>query len=123
MPRPGAIAGEALGVVLRGKTVTIRYPFEPAVRPERVRGKMKHDLEKCRGCGLCKKDCPASAIEMIPTTETKTKKKPQFDLARCIFCGTCEAHCPAKAIEFTTEFEMACFTPKGQIVVTEDPKE
>jgi NADH-quinone oxidoreductase subunit I len=84
---------------------------------------MKHDLEKCRGCGLCKKDCPAGAIEMIPTTKTKTKKKPEFDLARCIFCGTCEAHCPAKAIEFTTEFELACFTSKGQIVVTEDPKE
>jgi NADH-quinone oxidoreductase subunit I len=123
MPRPGAIAGETLRTIIKGKTATIRYPFEPAIRPDRFRGKMKHDIEKCRGCSLCKKDCPAAAIEMIPSTATKTKKKPQFDLSRCIFCGTCEAHCPAKAIEFTTEFELACFTPKGQIVVSEDPKE
>jgi formate hydrogenlyase subunit 6/NADH:ubiquinone oxidoreductase subunit I len=112
---------EILSTALRGKTATIRYPFQPAVRPQGLRGKMTHSIEKCTGCGLCARDCPASAITMIASTKTKTKKKPEFRLDRCIFCGTCEANCPTKAIEMTTEFELACFDLKTLVVVTADP--
>jgi len=116
---------EILGTVLRRKTATIRYPFQEAVRPERLRGKIEHDIEKCTGCGLCSRDCPATAIEMVPSTKTKTQKKPEFRFDRCIFCGTCEAVCPKKAITMSTSFEMAAFTLKDEhlFVVSEDPEQ
>ena len=116
--------GEILGTVLRRKTATIRYPFQEAVRPERLRGKIEHDIEKCTGCGLCSRDCPATAITMVESTKTKTKKKPEFRFDRCIFCGTCEAVCPKKAITMSTSFEMAAFDLKDPslIVVSEDPE-
>lgn len=125
MPRPGAMEGEILGTVLRRKTATIRYPFQEAVRPERLRGLIAHDIEKCTGCGLCSRDCPATAITMVESTKTKTKKKPEFRFDRCIFCGTCEAVCPKKAITMTNTFEMAAFTLKDEhlVVVSEDPEQ
>jgi hydrogenase-4 component H len=124
MPRPGAMETEILSTVLKGKSATIRYPFQDAVRPERLRGKIEHDIEKCTGCGLCSRDCPATAIEMVPSTKTKTQKKPKFRFDRCIWCGTCEAVCPKKAITLTPDFELAAFTLKDNhlFVVSEDPE-
>ena len=50
------------------------------------------DSEKCRGCGICKKNCPVNAI----TGEVKQPHKIDEDI--CIKCGTCVSKCPFKAI-------------------------
>lgn len=50
------------------------------------------DPEKCRGCGICKKNCPVKAI----TGEVKQPHKIDEDV--CIKCGTCISKCPFKAI-------------------------
>ena len=50
------------------------------------------DPEKCRGCGICKKNCPVNAI----TGEVKQPHKIDEDV--CIKCGTCISKCPFKAI-------------------------
>ena len=50
------------------------------------------DEEKCKGCGLCQKHCPVSAIE----GEAREKRKINQD--KCIKCGTCVASCPFHAI-------------------------
>lgn len=51
------------------------------------------DSEKCRGCGICKKNCPVNAI----TGEVKQAHKIDEDI--CIKCGTCISKCPFKAID------------------------
>ena len=50
------------------------------------------DPTKCKGCGLCKRNCPVSAI----TGETGSPHK--IDPNICIKCGTCADKCPFKAI-------------------------
>ncbi len=50
------------------------------------------DPELCRGCGLCKRNCPVNAIEGEPANKHHIQKE------KCIKCGTCIAKCPFHAI-------------------------
>jgi formate hydrogenlyase subunit 6/NADH:ubiquinone oxidoreductase subunit I len=116
LPRvvPGRILREA---IKKKQRATLMYPFEKAEVMEGSRGKIEHFIEKCTGCGLCARDCPAKAITMIDDTRTKTKKKPEFHYDRCLFCSQCEESCPTKAIKLTTEFELAG-TDRSKMVIS-----
>ena len=50
------------------------------------------DPEKCRGCGLCAKQCPVEAIS------GEIKSPFSINTTKCIKCGACESKCPFKAI-------------------------
>jgi ferredoxin len=74
------------------------------------------DLEKCRGCGLCVKNCPLDAIEVI---DKKAKTKDN-----CVNCGICFRVCTFEAIQKTeerapenitcTHCPVNCSIPQGQ---------
>jgi len=55
--------------------------------------------DKCFGCGMCTKACPADAIYKTDYT-APGKKLPsyQIDPAKCVKCGACIATCKFKAI-------------------------
>ena len=50
------------------------------------------DPEKCKGCGLCKRNCPVGCISGEPG------KTHSIDTEKCIKCGTCITKCPFHAI-------------------------
>lgn len=50
------------------------------------------DPAKCKGCGLCKRNCPVDAIS------GEIKQAHKIDEEKCIKCGTCVMKCPFKAI-------------------------
>ena len=95
------------------KPATREYPFEKFAPAEGFRGKQAFDISLCVGCGLCSRDCPSRAIEMI---EVNGKKRPKFLLDRCIFCYQCAESCTRHAIKSTDFFELAT-TDKSSLVI------
>lgn len=54
--------------------------------------KIQINEEKCKGCGICKRNCPVNAISGEPG------KTHHIDEEKCIKCGTCISACPFHAI-------------------------
>ena len=55
--------------------------------------KISIDENKCKGCGICQKNCPVGAI----IGENREVRK--IDTEKCIKCRTCLYKCPFKAIK------------------------
>lgn len=104
MIRPGVMLRQVLRSIFK-KPATLLYPFKKTPMPDRFRGKIAFHPERCIGCKLCMRDCPADAI-----TITKVGEK-QFDctidLGKCIYCAQCVDSCMKKALEATKDFELA----------------
>jgi len=50
------------------------------------------DAEACKGCGICKRDCPTQAV-------SGEKKAPHsIDAESCVKCGVCYEDCPFDAV-------------------------
>jgi ferredoxin len=68
--------------LLRGKTVTRKYPYEKRELPERSRGLIALLLEpetsifKCESCLMCEKACPPRAISISYTFRNGFRKRP-----------------------------------------------
>jgi formate hydrogenlyase subunit 6/NADH:ubiquinone oxidoreductase subunit I len=95
------------------KPATSKYPCVKASVPEDFRGKQVFDINLCVGCGLCSRDCPAKAIEMV---EVDGIRRPLFHLDLCIFCYQCAEGCPRNAIKSSMFFELAS-TNKSDLVI------
>ena len=50
------------------------------------------DTDKCKGCTLCRRNCPVNAIS------GEVKAPHEIDTSKCIKCGQCIAHCKFGAI-------------------------
>ena len=98
---------ETLEKVKRGE-IKINPPVEIPDK-ETFRGKIQYDSEKCIGCGLCARVCPAKAIEL-----RKEEKKIRIYVGRCIFCGQCIDACSEDALSQGEEFLLADTSKTGE---------
>ena len=95
------------------KPATSMYPFVKPQLPDNFRGQPLFDIRLCVGCGLCGKECPSRAIEMV---EVDGKNRPQFRLDKCIFCYQCADTCRKKAIKSSTFYELAAMNKSSLIM-------
>lgn len=91
--------------MLGKKTDTVLYPSVRARVPETFRGALKFHGDRCVGCKLCERVCPADAIRIEKVAEKRFKATVRLD--KCIFCGQCVDSCNKDALENTACFELA----------------
>ena len=110
--------GKAMGVTFKNllrKPVTVRYPDEPRVYPDRFRGLLALTYDKetgeenCIGCRLCEYICPPQVIqvEMLKGQKRNYAKTFTLELYACEFCELCVQVCPTDAIIMMKSFDLA----------------
>jgi formate hydrogenlyase subunit 6/NADH:ubiquinone oxidoreductase subunit I len=106
---------------LRTPPETVDYPLGELDLPEGFRGAIIIDPDKCIGCGLCVRDCPAEALEL------NKKSRENFTLihypARCAYCGQCEISCRHGAISNSNKLVGSTNSQEGLIVVLKQNEE
>ena len=85
------------------RPITQQYPFERTETPERLRGKLVWDSSKCTGCGLCCKDCPSNAIELIVIDRQKKQFVMRYHMDRCTYCAQCVQNCRFKCMSMSND--------------------
>lgn len=108
-----------LGSIILGLKYLLTRPYtrlvpekEPPFKTETTRGRHVLFMEKCTGCTMCQRVCPADAIQMVRVEgEWKMNRKkifPRIDMQRCTFCAMCVEICPTGALAMTdmTGWEM-----------------
>jgi NAD(P)H-quinone oxidoreductase subunit I len=83
--------------------VTRRYPFERFPVPTRLRGKLIWNPASCIGCGLCVKDCPADAIDLITLDKQAKRFVMHYRVDRCTFCAQCVESCRRGSLQMSNE--------------------
>lgn len=104
-------------LLLKRHTITIQYPREMDVIPERHRGIHFLETEKCIMCWKCADICPVDCIYIEGVRGSdgvlpggwRGKKATLFkfnvDYTVCIFCGLCEEPCPTECIHLGPDFD------------------
>ncbi len=99
---------------------TVKYPFGDLALPEGYRGKIEFDPDKCSGCGLCVRDCPADALQL------NKKSREEYTLlyypARCAYCGQCEDSCHHGAISHSNNLVGATTHKDDWVLVFKESK-
>jgi formate hydrogenlyase subunit 6/NADH:ubiquinone oxidoreductase subunit I len=107
----GSMLGEIFRSVFR-KPATVQYPYgDRQAVPDRLRGTVRYNPEKCTGCTLCMMDCPANAIEIVAIDKPNKRFIMRFHADRCTYCAQCVVNCRFKCIEMSNEeWERAALT-------------
>ena len=88
---------------LLGKASTVTFPFGPLELPQAYRGRVAIDIDACKGCGLCARDCPANALFVQQLEDRGVRIVLYSD--RCTTCGQCELSCRYNVISLQPSFE------------------
>lgn len=93
------------------REITQQYPEQMPVLPERFRGSLQFDFEKCIVCGMCEKACPNNVLKLDTVKDETSKKKILMnyiiDFQYCMYCNFCVEACPTHCLSFNHEFELA----------------
>lgn len=110
----GAMLGDVTTSLFRAP-VTRKYPFERKEAPERLRGALQFvNRETCTGCGLCAKDCPAGAIDVIVLDKAAKRFVIDYHVDRCTFCAQCVHSCNHGCLAMSPAvWELAALQPEA----------
>jgi len=98
----GSLVGNVLQSLFK-RPDTELYPFEKKEVPPRLRGTLVWNPDKCTGCMLCVKDCPANALELVVLDKKNKKFMMRYHADRCIYCSQCVVSCRMNCLKMISE--------------------
>jgi len=104
--------------------VTVQYPDERIVLPDRYHGRFELDADKCIACMLCANACPNKVIQIERTRVGKKQYLTKYvmRIEYCMFCGLCVEACNQDALRFSKVFNMnQYFRPKVRLTLVDRP--
>jgi formate hydrogenlyase subunit 6/NADH:ubiquinone oxidoreductase subunit I len=100
--RIGAMFGDIARALLQ-RPATQLYPRERHPVPARLRGALQFDPARCSGCGVCAKDCPANALDVITIDKKAKRFVLRYHVDRCTFCAQCVESCNYDCLKMSSE--------------------
>jgi NADH-quinone oxidoreductase subunit I len=84
------------------KPITVQYPEEVRLVPQRARTNLLWFEERCTGCSTCAQACPDGCI-LVHTSPAEdlslNVERYEIDFRLCMYCGLCVEACPYEAIQ------------------------
>jgi NADH-quinone oxidoreductase subunit F/NADP-reducing hydrogenase subunit HndC len=98
----GTAANPTLSTVKNFRDEYIEHIHDKKCRAGKCKKLLRFTIntEKCIGCGICAKKCPANCITALDPAKYPDKKKPPYaiDQDACVKCGECLKNCKFGAI-------------------------
>ena len=113
-PFPATYMPPSLTEALSGQASSLNPPVPVQ---KRFRGRLNYDRDKCIGCRLCIKVCPAKAADYL-----EESKKIVIHNDRCCFCAQCTEICPVKCLTMSDVYMISSYN-RGENVVTDTGKQ
>ncbi len=112
----GTMFGDIIKSLFK-KPATEKYPYERKEEPERLRSQLHWDMEKCTGCMMCVRDCPANALDLIVIDRAKKRFVMHYYIDRCTFCDQCVRSCRFDALHLANnEWELASVGAEPKLI-------
>ena len=105
------------------KPVTLQYPDERQVMPERYRGFVHNDMTKCDSCNICAKLCPVDCIYIEAEGKAKERMMTRYaiDYNKCIWCSLCTENCHTGSITMSHDYDHSVYDRKTLVYEFMDP--
>ncbi|MCP4572557.1 MAG: NADH-quinone oxidoreductase subunit I [bacterium] len=119
---------QGMGITIKHiyrKPVTLQFPDERQVMPDRFRGFVHNDMTKCDSCNICAKLCPVDCIYI--ETEGKGKERMMtryaIDYNKCIWCSLCTENCHTGSITMSHDYDHSVYDRRSLVYEFMDPNE
>ncbi len=107
------------------KPVTLQYPDERQVLPDRFRGFVHNDMARCDSCNICAKLCPVDCIYIESEGKGKERMMTRYaiDYNKCIWCSMCTENCHTGSITMSHDYDHSVYDRRSLVYEFMDPRE
>ena len=119
-------AVQGMGITIKHiyrKPVTLQYPDERQVMPDRFRGFVHNDMTKCDSCNICAKLCPVDCIYIESEGKGKERMMTRYaiDYNKCIWCSMCTENCHTNSITMSHDYDHSVYDRRSLVYEFMDP--